>query len=966
MKVKKGLSRFKFSRALLKSPLVLLMILCFSTFFPGQSGAEIIDTLDENFSVNVNYQGNGVEHFSDLDTENDVTREKNINYKGAGIIEMTGLYNGSGNEVGSVYFSDFIISPQFSSMNFVIDRTSPLEAKATCRVDDSVFRENMTFSINGRIHALVDDGSGSGTTHLSDDFQFNITVYKSKEVKLGSGAGGIVMATVKEPVVNKLKKYVEWIPLEDVNVRIKGQNGGYESSNPYTDSYGIAYFRANVDLGSCGWMQKYIRDYVTVYLAGVEMWNSDSPLAKLDIAYAVVNDVVGDVSISDTLGPDSIRFYKGYQCAMGQTITFGRVTEDQFGMPQFPGVEIWFANGACMKVGMKDRLVSGYAVALGENGLDGPKPMMTLIEKEFHAYTANLSPRVGLAIEKIAGFGVDQTVDAALGSMGVGFVLRKGFNYTIKYLDNSDKKQKKSAMMFTNSAMYPGYNLDRAQDGQTEMLLMDDGALIVRNTLQPLIVSRDGGEGGKSEMLVPQAKYVAINTAADGGFSGLIDIPADEKTTYNFSISPVNGSALDTRTPVIVVNYPYNLDQINPSTFICRVNGKLIPNTLMRTEQDSRGYQYEWTVPPAMQLKDEVNNVTVFAVTQQKHTVCTGQSTFSIPAGVPVSDMQEEPEDLNEKPLPPNGITAVEENSNIWIQWNPCARADFQGYSVYRAEYGQPFEKQNRTLLQGPEFRSELEKGKVYSWALTVTDNLNRESDLSNAFYALVLNYDDSLSGSPKVESIDPRDQDTGIPLEKTTTVIFNKMVEMDEGYHNIKLFDSGGGEFLIDLYWGGGDRIFIAPVFAMRAGEKYKLFIPRNAVKDSKGNNLDADITSYFTTQDNFLKPESTGDYKVWTDAPIKVKWDKVWKIEFNQELDLDTISYANIHVNNDTTNEYHPIKLEKSYDIYKKKTFIVVNFNAAYTPGQCYTLYIEPGIKSSSGTNLRQGILLHFTVEE
>jgi hypothetical protein len=952
---------FMFNHAPYKIFLFLITILCLSIFFPVQTSAVTIDTLDKDFSVNVNYQGNRVEHFSDLDTD-DGTGTKSINYKGTGTIEITGLYNESGFDVGSVYFSDLVISPQFTSINFTIDRTSPREAKATCRVDDSVFSEKMAFTIFGKVNALVGDGSGSGTTHLSNYFQFNITIYKSKEVKLGPGAGGIVMATVKEPVVNKSKKYVEWMPLEDVNVRLEGQNGKYESNNPYTDSYGAAYFKSNIDLSNCGWLQKYIRDYVTVYVAGEKMWDSNSPLAKLNIPYAVINDVVGDVSISDTLGPDPIRFYKGYNCAMGQTITFGRATEDQFGMPQFPGVEVWFANGVCMKVGMKDKLVSGYAVALGENGLSGPQPVMTLIEKEFHTYTANLSPRVGLGIEKIASFGVDRTVDAGLECMGFGFVFRNGLKYIINYLDNDDKGSKKSVMTFSSSAMYPSYNLNRAQDGQTEILITDDGALIIRNTLQPLKVS-----GGSNEMLVPQAKYVAINTAAGGVFSDLIDIPADEKTTYNFSVSPLNGSTLATRTPVIALNYPYDLDPINTSSFICRINGKLVPNTLMETEQDSRGYWYKWTVPSSMQLKGETNNVTVFAFTSQKHMICTGQSTFSIPVDVPVTDMQEEQEDLNAKPLPPSGITAIEENSKIWIQWNPSTRTDFQGYSVYRAEYGQPFEKQNPSLLREPEFRSELEKGKVYLWALTVTDNSNRESDFSNVFYALVLNFDDSLSGAPRVADIDPGNQDTGIPIGKSVTVFFNKMVEMAEGYHNIKLFDSGGGELLIDVYWGGGDRIFIAPsIFTMRTGEKYKLFIPRNAVKDSKGNNLATDITSYFTTQHNFSKPEDTRDYKVWTSTPIKVKWDKVWKIEFNQELELDTISYSNIHVNNDKTNEYHPIKLEKAYDIYKKKTSVVVNFNKAYTPGQSYTLYIEPEIKSSSGTNLRQGVLLRFTVEE
>jgi len=37
MKVKKGLSHFIFSQALLESFLLLLIILCFSAFFPGRA-----------------------------------------------------------------------------------------------------------------------------------------------------------------------------------------------------------------------------------------------------------------------------------------------------------------------------------------------------------------------------------------------------------------------------------------------------------------------------------------------------------------------------------------------------------------------------------------------------------------------------------------------------------------------------------------------------------------------------------------------------------------------------------------------------------------------------------------------------------------------------------------------------------------------------------------------------------------
>lgn len=83
----------------------------------------------------------------------------------------------------------------------------------------------------------------------------------------------------------------------------------------------------------------------------------------------------------------------------------------------------------------------------------------------------------------------------------------------------------------------------------------------------------------------------------------------------------------------------------------------------------------------------------------------------------------------------------------------------------------------------------------------------------------------------------------------------------------------------------------------------------------------------------------------------------DKEWKVTFSQAIDGATVTAANVRVTNAENKEVATTVRVEREQLYVKP---VVN----YTPGQRYTLYIDAGIQSVKGKELKSSIRFTFDV--
>jgi hypothetical protein len=85
-------------------------------------------------------------------------------------------------------------------------------------------------------------------------------------------------------------------------------------------------------------------------------------------------------------------------------------------------------------------------------------------------------------------------------------------------------------------------------------------------------------------------------------------------------------------------------------------------------------------------------------------------------------------------PGAPTGLITVTgggfgEPASIDLSWEPSAELDVAGYNVYRAGAESRFEKVNRELVVGPEFRDvAVQSGKTYQYRVTAVDQHHHES----------------------------------------------------------------------------------------------------------------------------------------------------------------------------------------------------------------------------------------------
>jgi D-serine deaminase-like pyridoxal phosphate-dependent protein len=132
------------------------------------------------------------------------------------------------------------------------------------------------------------------------------------------------------------------------------------------------------------------------------------------------------------------------------------------------------------------------------------------------------------------------------------------------------------------------------------------------------------------------------------------------------------------------------------------------------------------------------------------------------------------------------------------------------------------------------------------TYILNIPANAVQDSVGNNLFSSYTGNF--TIGSDPlTINSTNPVNGATNIPVNTTITVTFSEPITAGVGYSNISVVNSNGS--IPTIYTSiSGNILTITRSGTYYSGCTYILNIPANAVQDSAGNNLVADYTSSFT----------------------------------------------------------------------------------------------------------------------
>lgn len=97
------------------------------------------------------------------------------------------------------------------------------------------------------------------------------------------------------------------------------------------------------------------------------------------------------------------------------------------------------------------------------------------------------------------------------------------------------------------------------------------------------------------------------------------------------------------------------------------------------------------------------------------------------------------------------------------------------------------------------------------------------------------------------------------------------------------------------------------------------------------------------------------------FSDAFKTVESNKTWTIAFNQQVVLDNLTKSAIYVSDDSGNS---VKITYSLSENEKSIFVGPPIGG-YTPNKIYNLNIGTGVRSKDGKNLKDALIINFTVK-
>ncbi|ACX53231.1 peptidase C11 clostripain (plasmid) [Ammonifex degensii KC4] len=201
------------------------------------------------------------------------------------------------------------------------------------------------------------------------------------------------------------------------------------------------------------------------------------------------------------------------------------------------------------------------------------------------------------------------------------------------------------------------------------------------------------------------------------------------------------------------------------------------------------------------------------------------------------------------------------------------------------------------------------------------------------------------------VESTDPADGATDVPVDKTITLTYNTPVRPGPAYGKIALLDASGRKVSIRKKLAG--TVFtIDPVKNLSYGTTYTLVLPAGAVKDGAGN-LSEEFVLSFTTE----PPDVTPPAVVETDPPAGGVVDSlkpVLKVRFSEQVYTGR-NYSRIAIY-DESGRRVAVSKRISGDLLEVRPV------GALKPGMAYRLYLPAGAVKDKAGNLSEEFELVF----
>jgi PKD repeat protein len=238
-----------------------------------------------------------------------------------------------------------------------------------------------------------------------------------------------------------------------------------------------------------------------------------------------------------------------------------------------------------------------------------------------------------------------------------------------------------------------------------------------------------------------------------------------------------------------------------------------------------------------------------------------------------------------------------------------------------------------------------------YKYTVTIPANAVKDS-LGSGLAAAFTNSFTIATTAPKVNGIDPVNGAVNVPNNKVIKITFSEPIAAGSAYNSITVKNSAGAAKLMTSSISGS-VLTLTPVYNYLTGDKYTIFIPANAIKDSTGNGLAADYTSSFTIATKIPSVTIIDP----TNNAVNVPNTKTIKITFNEPVTAGS-AYNNIKVINSAG-------AAKQMTPSTSGNVLTLTPVYNYLTGDKYTITIPANaIKDATGSGLSADYTSSFTI--
>jgi len=203
---------------------------------------------------------------------------------------------------------------------------------------------------------------------------------------------------------------------------------------------------------------------------------------------------------------------------------------------------------------------------------------------------------------------------------------------------------------------------------------------------------------------------------------------------------------------------------------------------------------------------------------------------------------------------------------------------------------------------------------------------------------------------------------------KQTISLKFSHDIKEGTAYNNIRLINEAENSWSLEKTINGSN-LNLSISGDLPRDQVVTLEIPAGAVTGVNGEQLPTAAKLRYAITDKKELPGST-EYTTWKseDTPNKrIDQNKTWKVTFSKSINLEsTIANQLLYVIEASTGLLHPVEL--SVDSEKSNVEMRVNVKPIfkYSRGGQYYLVIDKSMQSDDGDNIKNGIILPFTIND